>query len=214
MNFSDKLRSKLSIEVFTQVDIAIALNQHRQQAIHSGISRSLRSGDILKLRRGLYLFGERHRRKSISLFSIANRMYAPSYVSFESALSHHGLIPEAVYVTTSACYLRKKKRFTTPLGDFSFDFVPGSPFFTGVVHSADNGNVLFANPLKALFDTIYRRKINYSDLEDLESDLRVDVDSLKEYVANYSYKEMEQLAISYRKKNIMAIFLSIARELK
>ena len=214
MNFSDKLKAKLSSEVFTQADISIALGDYRQQAIHSGISRSLRSGDILKLKRGLYLFGERLRRDPISLFSISNRMYAPSYVSFESALSHHGLIPEAVYVTTSACYLRKKKQFNTLIGDFTFDYVPGAPFFQGVGYATNGRNTLIANPLKALFDLIYQRKVLYSDLEDLESDLRIDIDSLQEYIAGYSYKVMEQLAVSYRKKNITTIFLSIAREMK
>ena len=78
-------------------------------AINSGVARSLKSNDFLRLKRGLFLFSKKLRNGSISKLSIANKLYGPSYVSFESALSYHGLIPEAVYTTTSACFQRKSK---------------------------------------------------------------------------------------------------------
>src|SRR3546814_9646973 len=44
-----------------------------------------------------------------------------SYVSFESALAHHGWIPEAVFVTAGVTPGRKTLRFeTTDFGTFSF----------------------------------------------------------------------------------------------
>ncbi len=58
-------------------------------------------GYIKKLRRGYYLFADTPLDEP-ALSLIANRLYAPSYVSFESALSRHGLIPEGVYAVTSA----------------------------------------------------------------------------------------------------------------
>ena len=214
MNFSDKLRRTFTREVFTREDLWLAFQNHSREAVHSGISRSLKSGDILKLKRGLYLFGERLRRSSVSLFIIANKMYAPSYISFETALSHHGLIPEAVFVTTSACHQRKKKLFQTSYGDFTYDFIPCLPFFMGVEHSKKNGGVLIANPLKALFDLVYCRRKWYSDLEDLEIDWRVDMESLGKCVNHHSFKELEILVQSYNKRNITSLFEILIREYK
>lgn len=214
MNFADKLRKTQKREVFTQEDIGITFQNYSREAFHSGISRSLKSGDILKLKRGLYLFGDRLQRRSVSQFVIANKMYSPSYISFETSLSYHGLIPEAVFVTTSACHQRKKKQFHTPYGDYSYDFIPCLPFFMGVEHSKEKGGVLIANPLKALFDLAYCRKKRYSDLENLEIDWRVDMEALGEYVSQYSLKDLELLAKSYRKRNITMLFEILVREYK
>lgn len=214
MNFSDKLRARLTTEIFSQTDVSIALHRTSRQAVHSGISRSLRSGDILKLKRGLYLFGERLRKQPISRFLIANKLYTPSYISFESALSYHGLVPEAVYVTTSACYLRKKKSFGTGIGEFSYDFIPVSPFFLNVEQTRDSRKALMAGPLKALFDLAYCKKLVYLGLEDMENDLRIDIDALRMLVDKHSYRELEYLASSYRKRNIMALFQLLVREMK
>lgn len=214
MNFSDKLRRQLSRDVFTREDVSITFQFLSQQAIHSGISRSMKSKDILQLKRGLYLFGERLQRNAVSKFLIANKMYSPSYISFESALSHHGLIPEAVYVVVSACYPRKKKQFRSPYGDFFFDYVPCSPFFLGVEYTKEKGGVLIANPIKALFDLIYLKKKNYSALEELEDDWRIDLEAMRYNANNYSFKELEILAKSYRKRNVSTFFNILMRELK
>ena len=54
-------------------------------------------------------------------------MISPSYISFESALSYRGLIPEAVYTTTSAC-LKRARRFASKVGLFSFTPIPARAF--------------------------------------------------------------------------------------
>ena len=66
------------------------------------LSEWQKKGYIKKLRRGYYIFADAILNEA-ALFLIANRLYMPSYVSFESALSYYGLIPEGVYSVTSAC---------------------------------------------------------------------------------------------------------------
>src|SRR5262245_43799092 len=107
MNFAQRLRNQIEPDVFTEADLSLALKGKTPAAIHSGVSRSLKAGDLIQLKRSVYAFGERLRRGRLSHFKIANQLYQPSYVSFESALFNYGLIPEAVYVTTSACPRRK-----------------------------------------------------------------------------------------------------------
>jgi hypothetical protein len=214
MNFADKLRFLYARDIFTVEDIAISFNRLSNQAIQSGISRSLYARDFLQLKRGIYTFGDRLQRKPVSLFSIANKVYAPSFISFESALSYHGLIPEAVHVITSTCYQRKKKNFRTPFGDFSYDYVPLKPFFLGVEHDNEKGGVLMANPLRALFDFLYLYKKQYKSLEDLEEDIRLDTDTLQKAVNKHSFKALEKLAKPYKNRKITAFFEILVRELK
>ena len=158
------------------------------------------------------MFGDNLRRGPVSKFAIAGKLYFPSYISFESALAFYGLIPEGVYVTTSACQLSKKKLFQTPLGEFSFDHVPCALFFMGV--ESIKGNGLVANPLRALFDLIYLRRKNYGRLEDVESDLRIDPSELIKLASQYSYNELRVLALSYRRKNVIRFFELLVQESK
>ena len=62
------------------------------------------------------------------LYLIANSIYSPSYISFETALSWHELIPEAVYTVTSATSL-KTNGFNNETGNFSYRHLKPSLFF-------------------------------------------------------------------------------------
>jgi len=53
------------------------------------IARMLQNGELLQLRRGLYAT-----RRDINPYCLAASIYGPSYISFETALSFHGLIPQ------------------------------------------------------------------------------------------------------------------------
>jgi hypothetical protein len=212
MNFAHKLRDALTSDIFCDHDLYIAKVSSNGSAILSGLSRSLKSLEIIRLKRGVYMFGDNLRRGPVSKFAIAGKLYFPSYISFESALAFHGLIPEGVYVTTSACQLSKKKLFQTPLGEFSFDHAPCAIFFMGV--ESIKGNGLVANPLRALFDLIYLRRKNYGRLEDVESDLRIDPCELIKLASQYSYTELRELALSYRRKNVIRFFELLVQESK
>lgn len=214
MNFSYRLRAVIKRDVFSQQDLKALLYPMSDAAINSAVARSLKSNDFLRLKRGLFLFSKKLRKGSISRLLIANKLYGPSYVSFESALSYHGLIPEAVHTTTSACFQRKNKIFTNELGDFSYDYIPSNPFFMGVVNKKEEGGVLIATGLKSLFDLIYIRRKSYYSMEDLEDDLRVEKSILHKEISNFSISEIETLAKSYKKKNVYQFYLMLIRTFK
>jgi predicted transcriptional regulator of viral defense system len=65
-------------------------------------------GFIKKVIKGFYIFSDLELNEKV-LFEIANRIYSPSYISFETALFWHGLIPESVYGITSASTRRTYK---------------------------------------------------------------------------------------------------------
>lgn len=112
-----------------------------------------KKGYIRKLRRSYYMFTDVELNEEI-LFLIANRLYSPSYVSFEMALSHYGLIPEGVYSVTSVSS-RKTAEFKTPIGNFLYrKFKPVLLF--GCKLGKQNGQgYKIAEMEKALLDYLY-----------------------------------------------------------
>ena len=113
------------------------------------------AGDFIRLRRGLYVAHPRLSNQEISRELIANNLYGPSYVSCESALSFHGLIPERVDSVVSSTF-KRSKNYSTPLGNFEYITVPKEYFHIGVeqVIVEDQYAFLIASPEKALCDLI------------------------------------------------------------
>ncbi len=213
MSLLDEIRDQLPGDAFDEGELKLVLRGHSPASLHSLLSRLLKDGKINKLRRGLYVFGERYQKRPLSNYVIAAKLYSPSYISFESALSYHGLIPEAVYVTTSACAQLKKKYYPTPLGDYSYQYIPPNSFRLGVESlSTPGGTFLMANPIKALFDLIYIRKKTYPDVSAIQGDLRIEAEELLAALKNYSSAEVEALAKSYGRKGSEQLFRVLKRE--
>ncbi|MBN1864462.1 MAG: hypothetical protein JW808_06140 [Victivallales bacterium] len=115
------------------------------------IARMLRSGELIRLRRGLYATS-----LNVNPFCFAASIYGPSYISFETALSYHGVIPEAVYEISSAT-LNRPKEFENVFGRYRFRAVPEAVFHVGIERATESGiPFLIASPTKALCDRIAR----------------------------------------------------------
>ncbi len=74
------------------------------------VNRALKSGELLRLQRGMYVLDVSYRRSGLHPFALAQAFVPGSYVSFETALSYHGWIPEKVVSTSSAVPGRKAKQ--------------------------------------------------------------------------------------------------------
>lgn len=138
----------------TSSDIAAVLPNQADKR-YSLVKRLLYRGALVQLKKGIYLIGKPFNQSAAEPFAVAPLLYGPSHISFESALSHHGWIHEAVYTTTSATFKRKKD-FLTPIGGFSYRYVPVDNFDLGVrlVENKDNSYFL-ADPFRALADIFY-----------------------------------------------------------
>jgi predicted transcriptional regulator of viral defense system len=142
--------------------------------VASQLSRWVASGRLISLRRGVYALAAPFRRREPHAFEIANLLVRPSYVSLESALSFHGLIPEAVFTTTSVTRARTAE-YETPLGTFSYRSISEGLFwgYTSTVVTADGRHTAFvARPEKALLDLVHMRP--GGDAEDFLAELRLD----------------------------------------
>ena len=165
------------------------------------ITRLLESEELIQLRRGLYLDSKP---EGYSLFEIANTLYGPSYISFESALSYYGLIPEKVHLIMSASFQKNKtKTYTTRIGNFHYYHVPDLVFPWGVDKITEGDySFLIAIPEKALLDTLYRISKYDTSLEDLlYDDLRLD----EELIKKLDLEIVKQVAPDY-KRNICREF--------
>lgn len=143
------------------------------------LQRLLAQNLLVHIRRGLYgLTEEMGYPRKPHPFELALFIYGPSYVSLESALSYHQLIPEAVHTTTSVCTARSKT-FHTPFGLFSYQRLPTLNFFTDVAQVKENNyQFMIANPWKAICDYLYCYKKDWHTLEPLAESLRLDIDKL------------------------------------
>jgi predicted transcriptional regulator of viral defense system len=123
-------------------------------------------GYIKKLVKGYYIFSNL-KLDDCTLYEIANRIYSPSYVSLETALSYYGLIPEGTY-SVSSVSTRKTKSFKTPVSTFSYRKIKNSLFFAYRIEKYDNNIFKIASPEKAVLDLFYFMP-NLKDPDDFDS---------------------------------------------
>src|SRR5436190_9717139 len=65
------------------------------------ITAWLKSGDLIRVKKGLYVFGKDVALTPFSHEVLANLIYGPSAISLSYALAFYGLIPERVTTVTS-----------------------------------------------------------------------------------------------------------------
>lgn len=210
-----QLRKKISTSVFTHDQLEHLLSTTMSN-VNAKISYMVNKGELIRLKKGIYVLGEDYQKEAVDMISVANILYAPSYVSYEYALSYYGLIPERVYEITSAS-LRGKKSFKTNLGRFSYKPVPLQAYAIGVdwLYDNVNGGKLIATPEKALCDKVRSdRGIGRLSQEKLaaylEYDLRIEWDGL----LSLDTELIASIATVYRSSNLKNISKLISKRKK
>lgn len=145
-----ELRAQIKTDLFSYLELTDALSSY--QNVREKITQLLRRGDIIRIKKGLYLFPEPLRRAPLNPCLIANLVYGPSYVSGDYALSWYGLIPEKVTLITSVTSGRTK-RFETPVGDYVYYQRKSPDYPVGVVWmDHPEQPFLIASKEKAIYD--------------------------------------------------------------
>ena len=140
------------------------------------LSRWVKAGKLLQVRRGLYAVAPPYNKIRHHSFAVAGRLTWPSYVSLQSALVWHGLIPEDVPVITSVT-TRRPGFHNTPLGSFQFRHVKTELFWGYRETRFENGQIAYvADPEKALLDLCYLTP--GGDSMDYIRGLRIDPDGI------------------------------------
>jgi len=125
------------------------------EAVRLQLSRWVSEGRILRLRRGLYTLAAPYATVPPEPFVIANAMERSSYVSCQSALEWHGLIPEAAPTVVSVTPGRPCV-VENDLGSFIYRHLKPSLLWGFRNEEMGEGRtVRIAEPEKALLDLAY-----------------------------------------------------------
>lgn len=146
------------------------------------VNRALRHGELLRLRRGLYLLAPARGGRTPHPFVLAQALQPGSYISFETALSFHGWIPESAPVTVSVVPGRRRLELD-PAGLGLFRFIPLAlrrGYFLEAVDRVPfaGQTALVAQPLRALADIICLRKLDAVSVASLTRSMRIEAERL------------------------------------
>jgi len=207
----DKIRHLALNEEFDYTFLMACLSDYKNP--RDKITRLLKSGDIIRVKKGLYIFGSKYRERPFSKEVLANLIYGPSYISLDYALFLYQMIPERIEtVTNITC--KRNKFFKTPIGNFSYTYLNQKKYYIGIKQTQmdKNRNILIATREKALSDKV-------SSIKDLENtddmraylleNLRIDKDSLKKL----NISKLRKISDLYNNKSIRLLFNTI-KEIK
>src|SRR3990167_559795 len=199
--------------ILTDIDLDGLLDR-TPAARYGMVNKALKKGELIKIRRGLYIITDKYRRRKLSKLYLASRIVPHSYISLESAMSYYGWIPERVATVTSVLATGRTKKFTTPFGEFVFYQLPVNEyeFLTGVhrIEEIKDEPFLLASPLRALADYIYVKKIEWKNITYLTSSLRIDMEQLIQIRPKH-FLEIKRV---FRSRRVLHFLESLKKELK
>lgn len=152
MNFLEFKGKIEELPCFETKELRLVLDVDFTSSMLVNFKNWIKKGYLIMLRRGLYVLTEAKDKTDTMVF--ATKIYSPSYVSLETALSFYGIIPEAVFTITSVA-TRKTKEFKTPIGNFSYQKIKREAFGGFETKKQDNISFNLALPEKALVDFFY-----------------------------------------------------------
>jgi len=155
MAVMEQIRRQIPFEEFDYQTLLNCLRDYSRP--RDKVSDLLKSRAIIRVKKGLYIFGPEFSRGPYSRELLANLIYGPSYVSLDYALGYYGLIPERVETMTSVT-CGKNRTFSTPVGRFTYWAVPLPYYRLGIdlVRLDERRSFLLATREKALADKIFR----------------------------------------------------------
>ncbi|MBL7196655.1 MAG: hypothetical protein ISS47_01000 [Candidatus Omnitrophica bacterium] len=145
---------KNKIYLFTLGDLKNLFPNEKVKTIKNNFTRWLSKGYFVRLKRDLYEFVGYGPELRIPDLYVANRLYEPSYVSLETALSIYSIIPDiaagVTLVTTQAT-----RTFKNKYGLFLYRTCQKKAFTGYRLMLYENFKVYIADKEKALVDFLY-----------------------------------------------------------
>lgn len=163
------------------------------------LSRLIRSGALIRIKKGLYLLGQQFKLNPYSLELLANLVYGPSYISLERALQIYGMIPEYVAAVTSIT-TKPSKEFRTPVGDFLYSHSPLKSYSVGITRMAFDEKehpFFIATPEKALIDTLIIRKGKITSIQQMNTILLEDLRLVEDDLLQLNLKLIKEIYMAY-----------------
>ena len=190
MNFVHFKNSLRDFPVFSIADIRAAYGGFDRRRL----SEWQKKGYIQKIIKGYYLFSDVDMNEN-TLSAIANKIYKPSYISLETAMSYYRLIPESIYMITSVS-TKRTYLFETPMAPFSYRTIKPALFFG---YSLLPGGIKMAFMEKAILDFFYinpsvRTQDDFSSLRVNREEVlsRINKERLTDYERRFNQKRLSK----------------------
>ncbi|QTA81223.1 Uncharacterized protein dnl_35540 [Desulfonema limicola] len=166
-----------------------------------------RGKDIIRVKKGLYVLGKDYN-KPYNKYVLSNLIYGPSYITGQTALEFWNMIPERVELIISMTTKRKKK-FETPVGSFSYLYCPKPAFPIGIKleNAGDEKNFLIASSEKALCDIVAMQTHikSQKEMQEFLELMRLNPG----FYENLNYSLLEEIETGYHRQPLRLLVKSL-----
>ncbi len=189
---------KNKLIIFSLRDIENLFPEENLKTLKNNLGRWVKKALLLRLRKNLYEFIEPGLESNIPDVYVGNKLYAPSYISLETALSIYSLIPDIAVQVTSLTTLPTRE-FKNRHGSFFYRSCQKKAFTGYKLMQYEGVKILIADKEKALVDFIYfslrqKEPLDF-DEERLERDL----------VTKLNWSKTLKYAKLFNKKTVSAL---------
>jgi len=142
---------------FFETPEVIALFDQTERQLLPRISRWVRQGKLIRLRRGKYLLPSPYQNRPAHPYYISNYLYRPSFISLYTALQYYQCIPEEV-AAIQGVTTRQTATWNTGLGRFRYFCTTPDRFFGYskiILGDGEQQSALIADRERALIDVCY-----------------------------------------------------------
>lgn len=172
--------------IFSTKEAALLWKEPEERKVAIRLSKYVKAGRLVRIRRGIYA-----KDKNYDRFELANRIYTPSYISFETVLTRSGINFQFYGNIFVASYITREIK----AGDQKISFVRMKDYVLSNTAGIErSGNISIATKERAFLDRIYVTKSYYFDnLNPL------DWKKVFEILPIYNNKKMEKRVKQYFK---------------
>lgn len=178
----------INLRIFSRLDFERLFQTSRTSAQKFIENHAGQNNLFSRLKNGIYAFNLNPPGDEL----IAAKLYQPSYISFEYALSYYSIIPESVYTITSAT-TKPTREFKANDKIFAYHRLK-KELYTGFAPATKDTAVFhLALPEKALFDYLYLVSLKIKSPLDRMDLTKIKQRKLKSYLALAKNKALVNL---------------------
>jgi len=199
-----------NLPYFSLAEVKNVFPYKAESTIKWRLSSQCKKGVFHRLKRWYYvsdIFLRYQMNSGYKLF-IANKMYAPSYISLVTALDYYGILSESSFHISSVT-INKTAEFTSSLWTLQYKNIKTSLFTGFVKKQIGIYEIYIASKAKALFDYFWyqKKRFKYFSLDEMAS-FRLNLDEFS--VQNQEeFQEYVALSHSLKMKKIYSLIIQL-----
>ncbi|KKP46281.1 MAG: hypothetical protein UR39_C0012G0003 [Candidatus Woesebacteria bacterium GW2011_GWA1_33_30] len=186
----NKYYSFQNTPIFSARELVVIFDSNKR-AVNGFLSYNVSKGRIIRLKAGLFTLAN----IAVNDFTIANKLYFPSYISLDTALSYYNLIPETVYSITSVTS-KSTKEFETMNKRFAYFKIKKDAFLGYGPVMLEGEIVYIAHSEKAVADMLYLNFLKKREYNDRMDWSKINLNKLKSYLKLFSKKGLINYSMS------------------